>query len=43
MAKNEIKKLIEGSKKSLTADYAAFEKSIKKDLASFKKDALARI
>ncbi len=43
MAKDEIKRLIEDSKKALGADYDAFEKSIKKDLASFKKDTLDRI
>ncbi len=43
MAKNEIKRLIKESKKSLTADYDAFEESIKADLASFKKKTLDRI
>lgn len=43
MAKNEIKRLIEESKKSLTADYDAFEASIKSDLTSFKKKTLDRI
>ncbi len=40
MAKEEIKKLIEYSKKSVEQDHADFSKSIKTDLTSFKKKAL---
>ena len=37
MAKEEIKKLLENSKKVLDADYDSFTKSIESDLTSFKK------
>ncbi len=43
MAKEEIKKLLENSKKALDADYDNFEKSVKDDLTSFKKKSLDRI
>ena len=40
MAKEEIKKLLENSKKDLDGDYDGFVNSIKDDLASFKKKTL---
>jgi hypothetical protein len=40
MAKEEIKKLLENSKKDLDGDYDNFVKSIKDDLASSKKKTL---
>ncbi len=40
MAKEEIKKLLENSKKDLNGDYDNFVSSIKDDLASFKKKTL---
>ena len=43
MAKEEIKKLIEDSKKQLEQDHENFVKSIKDDLTSFKKKSLDRI
>jgi hypothetical protein len=43
MAKEEIKKLLENSKKELDADYDSFVKSIQDDLTSFKKKTLDRI
>ncbi len=43
MGKEEIKKVLENSKKELDADFAKFETSIKDDLNSFKKKALDRI
>ena len=43
MAKEEIKKLLENSKKTLDADHENFVKSIKSDLASFKKKTLDQI
>ena len=43
MAKEEIKKLLEDSKKQLDRDHEEFVKSIKDDLASFKKKTLDRI
>ena len=43
MAKEEIKKVLENSKKELDADYDKFVTSIKDDLKSFKKKALDRI
>ena len=43
MAKEEIKKLLENSKKDLDGDYDNFVKSIKDDLASFKKKTLDQI
>lgn len=43
MAKDEIKKLIENSKKVLEQDYNNFENSIKDNLTSFKKKTLDQI
>ncbi|GBL41329.1 hypothetical protein LBMAG54_11720 [Nitrosopumilaceae archaeon] len=43
MAKEEIKKLVESSKKVLEQDHENSAKSIKNDLASFKKKTLDRI
>ena len=43
MAKEEIKKLVENSKKIIDQDYEKFAKSIKDDLASFKKKTLDQI
>jgi hypothetical protein len=43
MAKEEIKKLIEESKKSLEQDHAKSSQSIKDDLQSFKKKTLDQI
>jgi hypothetical protein len=43
MAKEEIKKLIENSKKVLEQDHENFVKSIKSDLTSFKKKTLDQI
>ena len=43
MAKEEIKKLIENSKRILEQDHENFTKSIKNDLLSFKKKTLDRI
>lgn len=43
MAKEEIKKLVENSKKVLEQDYDNFVKSIKNDLTSFKKKTLDQI
>jgi len=43
MAKEEIKKLIESSKKVLEEDHKQFSQSIKSDLASFKKKTLDKI
>ncbi len=43
MAKEEIKKLLENSKKELDADYDDFVKSIQDDLTSFKKQTLDRV
>ncbi len=43
MAKEEIKKLLENSKKDLDVDYDNFVKSIKDDLSSFKKKTLDQI
>ena len=43
MAKDEIKKLLENSKKEVDGDYDKFVSSIKDDLASFKKKTLERI
>jgi len=43
MAKEEIKKLLESSKKQLDQDHEKFENSVKDDLASFKKKTLDRI
>ena len=43
MAKEEIKKLLENSKKDLDVDYDNFVKSVKDDLSSFKKKTLDQI
>ena len=43
MAKGEIKKILENSKKELDAEHDNFVKSIKDDLTSFKKKTLDRI
>ena len=43
MAKEEIKKLLENSTKTLDKDYENFVKSIKNDLTSFKKKTLDQI
>jgi len=43
MAKEEIKKLLENSKKELDSDSDKFVKSLKDDLKSFKKKTLDQI
>ncbi len=43
MAKEEIKKLLENSKKTLDQDHDNFVKSIKNDLTSFRKETLDEI
>lgn len=43
MTKEEIKKLVENSKKTLDADHENFVNSIKNDLTSFKKKTLDQI
>ena len=43
MPKDEIKKLLENSKKQLAQDYTNYEKSIKDDLKNFKKKTLDQI
>ena len=43
MAKEEIKKILENSKKELDESYDDFVNSIKDDLKSFKKKTLDRI
>ncbi len=43
MTKEEIKKLLENSKKTLDNDHENFVKSIKTDLTSFKKKTLDKI
>jgi hypothetical protein len=43
MVKEEIKKLLENSKKTLDHDHENFVKSIKNSLASFKKKTLDQI
>ena len=43
MAKEEIKKLLEKSKKSLEEEHSSFSKSIKKDFEGFKKKTLDQI
>ncbi len=43
MTKEEIKKLVENSKKTLYNDHENFFKSIKYDLTSFKKKTLDQI
>ena len=41
MAKEEIKKLLEASKKVIEKDHEDFSKSIKDDLIAFKKKAVS--
>ena len=41
MEKEEIRKLLENSKKVIEKDHEDFSKSIKDDLTSFKKKALS--
>ena len=43
MGKDEIKKLLEKSKKVLEQDYTNFENTIKNNLSSFKKKTLDQI
>jgi hypothetical protein len=43
MAKEDIKKLVEESKKQLAQEHETFERSIKDDLKSFKKKTLDKI
>ena len=43
MSKEEIKKLLENSKKELDAEYDNYVKSIQDDLTSFKKKTLDRV
>ncbi len=43
MAKEEIKKLLENSKKVLEQDYANFENTVKENLNAFKKKTLDQI
>ena len=43
MVKEEIKKLLENSKKTLDHDHENFVKSIKNDLTSFKTNTLDQI
>ena len=43
MVKEEIKKLLENSEKTLDHDHENFVKSIKNDLTSFKKKTLEQI
>ena len=43
MAKDEIKKILENSKKVLEQDHNNFENSIKENLSSFKKKTLDQI
>ncbi len=43
MTKEEIKKLLENSKKALDEDHENFVKSIKNDITSFKKKTLDQI
>ena len=43
MPKDEIKKLLENSKKQLEQDYTNFENLIKDDLKNFKKKTLDEI
>lgn len=43
MGKDEIKKLLENSKKVLEKDYVNFENTIKNNLSSFKKKTLDQI
>lgn len=43
MTKEEIKKLLDGSKKQLDQNYEHFEKAVKDELNSFKKKTLEQI
>ena len=43
MAKDEIKKLLENSKKNLEQEHKKFENTIKENLTSFKKKTLDQI
>ncbi len=43
MPKDEIKKLLENSKKQLERDYTNFDESIKESLKNFKKKTLDEI
>jgi len=43
MTKDEIKKLLENSKRTLEQDHENFVKTIKNDLQNFKKKTLSRI
>ena len=43
MTKEEIKKLLDDSKKGLEQDYSNSEKTIKNELSAFKKKSLDRI
>ena len=43
MPKDEIKKLLENSKKQLERDYTNFDNTIKEDLKNFKKKTLDEI
>ena len=43
MAKDEIKKLLDGSKKNLEQDHENFKKTIKNELQNFKKKTLDQI
>jgi len=43
MAKEEIKKILENSKKELDAEHDTFVKSVQDDLTSFKKKTLDQI
>jgi len=43
MTKEEIKKLLDESKKELNHNYESFENSIKEELSSFKKKTLEQI
>ncbi len=43
MAREEIRKMLEDSKRELVVDYENFTKSIRDELTSFKKKTLDRI
>ena len=43
MGKEEIKKIIEDSKRSLRGEHESFAKSVKDDLDSFKNKALKKV
>jgi hypothetical protein len=43
MARTEIPKLLEESKKALAAEHAASVKGVRKELASFKKKTLSKV